>query len=243
MRRLGLFEIDDIPKDIPAPYTYTVHLLGGDDYEMPYDIEVDLQSPPEKPPIPLEQAVPGEPEYYQWQEWLRFQEARTHQAKIYEGYAEYCERVSDYIRANCLFIQTIDLGSGYGEKIGGNYFEAIKYGLVDETADDWEAIYNAALCPQVSLDDIKQAMANNFGARWGGQEIFDALGNVEGGQGEYISTKLWETDLMIRLGETEPVYSERGIKERARMIAALKIPQLFSILESDKALKEARSKG
>lgn len=209
---------------------------------MVYDIEEVLQSPPEKPSIPLEDALGGEPEYYQWQEWLRFQEALTHQAKVYEGYAEYCERVSDYIRANCLFIQTIDLGNGYGEKIGENYSEAIKYGLVNETADDWELIYNTALCPQVTIEDIKASMAQNFGARWAGQEIFDALANVEGGQGEYISTKLWETDLMIRLGETESTYTERGIKERARLIAALKIPQFFGILETDKAVKEARSK-
>jgi hypothetical protein len=111
-----------------------------------------------------------------------------------------------------------------------------------ETASDWEAVYNAALCPQVEIEDIKAAMVNNFGARWAGKEIFDALENVEGGMGEYVSTKVWETNLMITLGETEAIYSERGIKERARMLAALKIPEFFGILESDRVLKEARSK-
>jgi hypothetical protein len=48
---------------------------------------------------------------------------------------------------------------------------------------------------------------------------------------------------MIKLGETEAAYTERGIKERARMIAALKIPQFFGILESDRAIKESKSKG
>lgn len=242
MRRLGLFEIDDIPKDIPGPYTYTVHLLGGDDYEMTYDIEAAIETPPDKPFLPLEEAVAGEPEYYDWQNWLRHQEAISHQAKVYEGYAEYCERVADYIRSNCLLIQTVDMGTGYGERIGENYFEAYKDGFI-ESSDDWKLIYNAALCPQVTMEDIQGAMSHTFGARWAGKELFDALASVEGSLGEYISTKVWETDLMIKLGETESAYTERGVKERARLIAALKIPQLMGILESDRAIKEARSKG
>lgn len=220
MRRLGLFEIDDIPKDIPGPYSYTVHLLGGDDYEMPYDIESAMETPPEEPSIPLEEAIAGEPEYYDWQNWLRHQEALAHQAKIYEAYALYCERVAQYIRENCL-----------------------EEGLVIDNPDDWALVYNAALCPQVTQADIQAAMSQTFGARWAGKELFDALEHVEGGLGEYISSKVWETELMIRLGETESAYTERGVKERARLIAALKIPQFFSILESDKAIKEARSKG
>lgn len=218
MRRLGLFEMDDIPKDISGPYTYTVHLLGGDDFEMTYDIEAALETPPEKPALSIEEALDGSPEYYQWKDWLRFQEALAHQSKMFEGYAEYCERVAIYVRENCL-----------------------PDDVQIETADDWEAIYNAALCPQVTLEDIKTAMAHNFGATWGGKQLFDALANVEGGLGEYISTKVWETDLLIKLGETEAVYSERGIKERARMIAALKIPEFFRILESDKSLKEMKA--
>ena len=220
MRRLGLFEIDDIPKDIPGPYTYTVHLLGGDDYEMTYDIEAAIEKSPEKPPIPLEEALAGEPEYYDWQNWLRHQEALAHQAKVYEAYAEYCERVAQYIQGNCL-----------------------DGGVVIDKPDDWALIYNAALCPQVTTEDIQAAMSHTFGARWAGKELFDALANVEGSLGEYISTRVWETDLMIKLGETDEVFAERSIKSRARMIAALKIPQFMGILESDRAIKEARSKG
>lgn len=189
---------------------------------MIYDIEAALQTPPEKPSIPLEEAVAGEPEYYQWQDWLRYQEALTHQTKMYEGYADYCERVKDYIRKNCIANPTDE--------------------TIIMTPDDWEAISNAALCPQVTIDDIKIAMSQNFGARWAGKEIFDALATVEGGMGEYISTRVWDTELMVKLGETEEAFSERSIKSRARMIAALKIPQFFGILETDRSLKEMRSK-
>lgn len=219
VKRLGLFEIDDVPRDIPGPYAYTVHLFGGEEYEMVYDIEDALADPPQKPDTPLEEATPGLPEHYQWQEWLRFQEAVAHQGKMFEGYATYCESVSIYVRENCL---------------PGD--------VQIETVADWEAVYNAALCPQVSSGDIKAAMSRSFGARWGGKEIFDAMENVEGGMGEYISTRVWETDLMIRLGETEAAYTERGVKERARMIAALKIPEFFRVLESDRAVKEMKSK-
>jgi hypothetical protein len=219
VRRLGLFEMDDIPRDILGPYTYTVHLLGGDEYEMVYDIQGALAEPPLKPETPLEDAEPGYPEFYQWQEWLRYQEAIAHQAKMYEGYAVYCEQVAAYIRENCL-----------------------EESLVIETADDWETVYNAALCPQVSLDDVKFAMAHNFGAKWAGRELLDAIGDIDGGLGEYVSTKVWESSLMIKLAETEAAYTERSVKERARMIAALKIPEFFGILESDRAIKEARAK-
>jgi hypothetical protein len=187
---------------------------------MVYNIEEAIQSPPEKPSIPLEEAVAGEPEYYLWQNWLRHEEALAHQVKVYEAYAAYCERVAAYIRSNCL-----------------------EADVVIDNADDWGLIYNAALCPQVTMEDVQNAMTHTFGAKWAGKELFNALGSVEGSLGEYISTKVWETDLMIRLGETEAAYTERGIKERARMIAALKIPQFFTILESDRAIKETRSKG
>lgn len=219
MRRLGLFEIDDIPRDIPGPYTYTVHLLGGDDYEMTYDIEAALETPPEKPPMPLEAAIAGEPEYYDWQNWLRHQEALAHQAKVYEAYADYCERVEVYICKNCL---------------DGD--------VVIDNADDWTLIYHAALCPQVTMEDIQGAMTHTFGAKWAGKELFDALAHVEGSLGEYISTRVWETELMVKLGETDEMFTERSIKSRARMIAALKIPQFMGILESDRAIKEARAK-
>ncbi len=219
VKRLGLFEIDDVTKGIPGPYTYTVHLFGGDDYEMVYNIEAALEDPPQKPGIPVDEAVPGLPEHYEWQEWLRFQEAVAHQTKMHEAYAEYCERVAVYVQEACLPPDT-----------------------QIETVEDWEAIYNAALCPQVSQADIKAAMAQSFGATWGGREIFDALGNIEGGMGEYISTRVWEVELMVKLGETETAYTERGVNERARLIAALKIPEFFRILDGDRMAKEMRSK-
>lgn len=219
VKRLALFEIDDVAKDIPGPYTYTVHLFGGDDYEMTYNIEAALEEPPKKPDIPIEEAVAGLPEYYEWQEWLRFQEAIAHQTKMHDAYADYCERVAVYVQEAC-----------------------VPPGTQIETVEDWEVIYNAALCPQVSQADIKEAMARSFGATWGGKEIFDALANIEGGMGEYISTRVWEVDLMIKLGETESAYTERGVTERARMIAALKIPEFFGILDSDRQVKEMKAK-
>jgi hypothetical protein len=219
VRRLGLFEIDEVPKEIPGPFTYTVHLLGGGEHKIVYDFDDAIKNPPAKPSIRLEEAIEGSPEYYQWQDWLRYQEALAHQSKMYEAYARYCELVKDYIISTCLDDD-----------------------LEIETAADYEIIYNAALCPQVSLDDIKQAISVTYGAKWSGKDLFDALENVEGGLGEYISTKVWETDLMIRLGETEAVYAERHIKERSRMIAALKIPQFFRILEDDRLAKEMKAK-
>ena len=47
---------------------------------------------------------------------------------------------------------------------------------------------------------------------------------------------------MVKLGETETAYTERGVKERARMIAALKIPEFFRILDGDRQVKEMKAK-
>ena len=102
VRQLGLFELDDIETGIPGPYKYTVHLFGGDDYEIVYDIEAALVDPPQKPSVAMEQAEAGNPEYYQWQDWLRYQEALAHQITMYEAYALYCERVAEYIKRHCL---------------------------------------------------------------------------------------------------------------------------------------------
>jgi hypothetical protein len=216
VKRLGLFEIDDIPKNIPSGYTYTIHLFGGDQYEMAYDIEAALENPPVKPALPLEEATPGEPEYYQWQDWLRYQEALIYQSTVYEAYADYCERVAEYIRSEC--------------------FE----GEI-ETIEDWEIIYNAALTPQVTIGEIRDAMTNTFGARYKGQDIFSSLEGIEGGHGEYVAAKVWEAELMIKLGEREEVYTERSVKERARLIAALKIPEFLKVLENERMIKEMRS--
>jgi hypothetical protein len=136
IKRLGLFEIDKVEKDIPGPYTYTLEVLNGKSYEVPFDLSV----PRVKPEIPLEEVEKNSKEFYNWQEYLRYQEALEHQKKQLEAYASYCERVRDYLIQNCLKIEDLDK-------------------LSDE---DWTEIYRLSLNPFVSIEEVASAMKHNF---------------------------------------------------------------------------------
>jgi hypothetical protein len=137
VRRLGLFELDEaVPKDIPGPYTVDILFQNGEIYSQPFDTSIERV----KPDIPFEQCEEKSTDWYNWQEYFRYQEAGLHAQKQYEAYCDYCERVQGYIRQNCL--DDID--------------------TTQITPEDWQAIYQAALCPLVSMEDIAAAMRQHF---------------------------------------------------------------------------------
>jgi hypothetical protein len=136
VRRLGLFELDSVDKNIPGPYTYTLKLGSDKEFEIPFDFSVERI----KPETPLEEVEEGTQLYYEWQEYLRYQEALNHSSKQLEAYAEYCERVFGYICENC--IRDVEIGE-----------------LTDE---DWAEIYHLTLNPLVSIEEITAAMRNSF---------------------------------------------------------------------------------
>lgn len=135
VRLLGLFELDDIPRDIPGQYTYTVNFLSGRDYEAPFDMSVVR----EKPDVPLEEVEKGSKEYYDWQEYLRYQEGLLHQQKQIQAYANYCNRVAEYIRERCID-EDVEIVS----------------------PDDWDKIYQAALNPLVTMEEISAVLRDSF---------------------------------------------------------------------------------
>lgn len=137
VRRLGIFELDEaVPKDIPGPYTVTILFQDGEIYEQPFDTSVERV----KPDTPFEQCEEKTSDWYNWQEYFRYQEYGIHAQKQYEAYSDYCERVQVYIRQHCL--DDAD--------------------TTQITAGDWQAIYHAALCPQVTMEDIAAAMRQHF---------------------------------------------------------------------------------
>jgi hypothetical protein len=136
IRRLGLFEIDSVEKNIMGPYTYTLKLGQGKEYEVPFD----LSEKREEPKTPLNKVKEGTQVYYEWQEYLRYKEALAHHNKQLESYAAYCEKVFDYIKDTCLKVDDYKV-------------------LTDE---DWEVIYKMVLNPFVSIEEITAAMRDNF---------------------------------------------------------------------------------
>jgi hypothetical protein len=52
--------------------------------------------------------------------------------------------------------------------------------------------------------------------------------------------KIWEVELMFKLGESEDTYSKRSTKERAILISGLKIPEMVKSLSEHRALTDAK---
>lgn len=137
VRRLGMFEIDDIPKDIPGPYTVSILFDSGEVYEQP----LDLTTPRRKPDKPFEDCEEKSSDWHDWREYYSWQEGLLHAQKQWEAYCDYCERVAVYIRQNCILTEI-------------DHDEIM--------VDDWPRIYRAALCPMVTMEDIAAAMRQNF---------------------------------------------------------------------------------
>lgn len=73
-------------------------------------------------------------------------------------------------------------------------------------------------------------------------EIFQAMALVKGGDGSYLATKVWEIDLMIRLGKTDEEYGDLPVETRALMIADQRLPKWVEMLQSNKDWEEAKRK-
>lgn len=82
--------------------------------------------------------------------------------------------------------------------------------------------------------------ATPFRATFDGQQIFDAMSDVRGGWGEYAALRAWEMELMLSMRLSEEEYSKIPLKQRARMVAGMKLSSWMKALESDKAAKEAK---
>jgi len=217
VRRLGLFELDDnIDRAIPDPYTYEVRLVTGETFRHRFD----LSRPRTQPDTPYEEAQAGTKEYYDWREYMRYEEALQHQEQQGIAYENYCHNVAEYIMCNCL--------SGSSPN--------------DIKAEDYPEIYRAALCPMVTFEEIYHVFSKNFEASFDGKNLLDALNELDPSLGSYNALKVWEIQMMTRMVESEEEYTSRPTTERARMIAADKIADFLSSLSQDRALKEIKAK-
>lgn len=65
---------------------------------------------------------------------------------------------------------------------------------------------------------------------------------MEGGHGEVIAIRLWESELMIRMRMQEHEYLKMDKAERARKVVAMKLRGWFEMLEQQVARKEWEAK-
>lgn len=160
VRRLGLFELsDNLTNDIPGPYTVTVLFANGQVFEQPFDASIEYP----RPDKPLEECEENTQEWYAWQDHLRYKEAtEIHPRKVYEAYCDYCQRTAQYIRQKCL-LAIVPRWLGWlpltARRIITPLFRHKQDTII---ADDWRQIYQAVLCPELTMEDIAAEMRLTF---------------------------------------------------------------------------------
>lgn len=140
VRRLGLFELDDIRLDTLGPFTFKDKTLTGETFDIEYD-GAQWVAPPEKPDKPLADIEPESEEWYDYREAQLYEGWVNHERRRIEDVIGYCNQVAAYILDNA--ISNEDRHRIY-------------------TESDWEAIHHAALTPQVSMEDIAAVLRDTF---------------------------------------------------------------------------------
>jgi hypothetical protein len=222
VRRMGLFEINEIEQPHLRPYTYTVVGVTGKEFVVEYDTSM-YEEAPERPTCDKLTAKKGSDCWHKWREYDIFRAALAHQSRQFADLIKYKRAVAEYILRNCL-VNPEDI-----TKI--------------ISLADWDEIMKAALVGQVTQEMIQASLRDDFGASWGGKEIFDALKEyAEGGHGEFKALPVWETEMMIAHNMTEEEYITLEPRERARKIVANKLPDWMETLESALAARNMKAK-
>lgn len=214
VRKLGIFELDDLESDIPGPFTYKMVMFNGEEHDVLFDYTRYAEPPAE----PVDKDPPkNSPGYSKLVQWQLYTAAKSHAEKRYEARLAYYKRVIQYILETCLSPQDVnDL-------------------LNDE---DWRRVHEAALVPRVTKEILAHVFRSTYKATFNDMEIFDALQQVSGGLGMYDAISLWENKLMLQLRLTEHEYVMLPVIERARKIGAMLLDDMMAQLEADRMRKE-----
>lgn len=222
-RTLGIFDLDNVPKDFLGPFTYQMKLLGGDVKEAEYDIsryEETGTEPPEMPDVPESEIVEESNEWYQMRDAQRYQAAELHGIRRLERVAAYADNAVAYI---------------------------LREGVVNQadikrivTEEDWELVYVSILIPQLSKKILADALSFTFDATYDEQSIFEAMDQVAGGHASYNAVRQWEIDWSNEFGVNDAELAALTIAERARRVAGFMLPKWVEALESNRIYKGAK---
>lgn len=140
VRQLGLFELDGKGREILGPYKYSMLLITGVVVEDTYDLR-SLDEEPEPPSMPPDKIEAGSVEWYQLQEFTTYQAAISHEKTRAESYQDYCLDIAQYILQYCLNPED-------------------RHRVVTE--DDWQAVYQAVLCPELTMEGVTACLRDVF---------------------------------------------------------------------------------
>lgn len=140
VRVLGLFELNGKGREVLGVYRYSLLLATGQITEDEYDLRA-LDEIPRPPDKPVEEIKTGSVDWYDLKEYETYLCAVTHEKHRIESYHDYVQDITAYILTNCLSPED-------------------RNRIV--TVEDWEAIYQIVFVPELTMEVIRQCLADTF---------------------------------------------------------------------------------
>lgn len=218
VKRLGIFDMDNVGPGLLGPFVYTFTMANGQVVEEEYDLQ-RFTTPPQHPGVPENEIVDHSPTWYQLLEWQTYKSAILYEKKRIRSMIE-------YVMENSRHIVELALEEDDISRI--------------QTDEDMLQIVEAAMVPQLTMEILADSFKRHFNAHFQGADIFDALKHTEQGSGGYDAIRVWEINTMTGMGFTEEIWADIPLAERARKVAANNLPKLLEALETDKRIKEMK---
>lgn len=214
VKRLGLFELDyNVPRSqVPGDYCVTILFASGQVYDQLFDISIERP----KPDKPLDQCEEKTGEWYQWQEYLRWQAGIAHYHNQMEALSDYFGQIERYVLDNC---------------ISDNDRNLI------ETWQDFDKVYTAAIPDLPDAEYLKRLADTLWQAKQKEVSLFDLYQNLEGSDISYAWMPQATFDLMVKLGETSEQFLNRSKFEIGCLMLSQLIPGAADALIADKQRK------
>jgi hypothetical protein len=214
VKRLGIFELDKLPKPDLGSYRYKLKTLGGEVLEQEYDpfaYEEQDREPPTKPEKPEHAIEFDSQEWHQLHTWRRHQAALIHHDLRLKSMQLYFEAIVAYILTTCISSEALEQMS----------------------EEDWPLVYESALIEPVSMELIDQVLKDTYEAEYAGRPIFDARKELPESLASYNVLRVWENQLANELKVRDEELALWPAVERARRIVAMKIDKWMESLEMD----------
>ena len=220
VKRLGIFDMDNVGPTLVGPFVYTIKMLDGQEVDVEYDLR-KITRPPQHPGVPENEIDEGTPTWHALLDYQTYTMAVAHERKRLNSAVGLIMEQSRYVVDSAMHDEDI-------ERV--------------LTREDYLAVLAAALVPELTPEVIADSFKNHFNAYFEGREILDAFESVAPGSGGYAAIKVWEINTMTQHGYTEEEWANLSLSERARKVAASKLPDLLEALERDKQMKELKAK-
>ena len=140
VRRLGMFDLDEVRPELAGPYTYEVKTIDGRTFLAEYDGS-RWPEPPPAPTKPHDEINEESDEWYDLVEYLRYNAWLLHEKERTRLMQDYHVRVVHYILENCISQED-------------------RSRIV--TPGDWAAIHKAAIVPELTLGVLAETLQATF---------------------------------------------------------------------------------